>query len=252
MQAALSLDDPTWNRQPQRLAVSMVVSTLAVLLLLSTVDWPPRFSFPRLIPVKLEVTLRDAPDVPAAEVRERPQAEARERPQAEAQERQQAEPRLLPRPATVAPPTEPEERVVATEPPAVSAAVPEGVDWHVELERVAAEIVVRAAEAPQSMHPELDELRRIAALRYSKPITNKPPSNWQAEHSFMIREDPGLVDRYALGTFEQHMIQFTIPFGRPRPKNLPWVETIRARYDYLGREPDELPLLKATPGKVAE
>jgi hypothetical protein len=251
--AALPLDDPAWNRQRHRMAVCLAISAAAMFLVLATVDWPPRFDFRRLLPLELEVTLRGAPDQPATRVRELPQADPRELPQPQA--------RPLPDPATRAMRTEPAERPTLTERPTVSAApadVGEGVDWFAELERVAAEVTARAAEEPKSMHPDFDELRRIAALRYSKPQTNKPPSAWEAEKdsygrtllrrgsSYMILEDPSIVNRYAFETFERHMIFFTIPFGRPRPKDLPWVETIRARYDYLDREPDELPVLKGS------
>jgi hypothetical protein len=245
MQAALSLDEPTWNRQPHRLAVCMAISAFAVFLFLATLDWPPRFNFPRLIPLELVVTLRDAPDVPAIEVRERPQAEPREVQQPEA--RTLPAPTAPAAPATPATPPQPAE-VVVTEPAAASAA--QRVDWQVELERVAAKVIAEAAAEPQSMHPEFAALRRIAALRYSKPLTNEPSSTWQEENRYTIR-DPGLVNRYAFGTFEGGMIQFTIPFGRPRPKNLPWVATIRARYDYLDKKPDELPIVKAIRGNPA-
>ncbi|MGH6942798.1 MAG: hypothetical protein ACREH6_01070, partial [Geminicoccaceae bacterium] len=50
--------------------------------------------------------------------------------------------------------------------------------------------------------------------------------------------------RYAFETFERHMLFFALPFGRRPPQNLPWIETLRARYEYL-RDPDELPPLKA-------
>jgi hypothetical protein len=244
MQAALPIDDPAWNRQRHRLAVCMAISAFALFLVMATLDWPPRFDLPRLIPLELELTLRHPPD--ALEAERQPQA------------------RPLPRPATPATAAEPVERVpAATERPAVSTAQPKAaqrVDWYAELERVAAEVGARAAGEPQSMHPEFDELRRIAVLRYAKPRTNEPPPTWEAEKdpygrtllrggtSYMILEDPSLINRYAFETFERHMIYFTIPLGRPRPKNLPWVETIRARYDYLNREPDELPVLKASQG----
>lgn len=209
-------------------------------LVLATLEWPPRFSFPN--PLELVITVRHPSADPATEVRERPQVEAQELQQPKAPPLpESAAPTESATPAT---PIRPAERVVPMEPPAAPAAA--RVDWHVELERVAAEVVAHAAAEPQSMHPEFEELRRIAALRYSKPITNQPSSTWREENSFMIRDDPGLVNRHAFGTFEEDMILFTISFGRPRPKNLPWVAAIRARYDYLDKEPDELPVLKAT------
>ena len=49
------------------------------------------------------------------------------------------------------------------------------------------------------------------------------------------------------------MIFVSTPIGSPKPKDLPWVETIRARYEYM-REPDELPPIgtsSATAGVTA-
>ncbi|HZD52333.1 MAG TPA: hypothetical protein VE175_04755 [Woeseiaceae bacterium] len=267
MQAAVSIDDPARIEQRQRLAICTAVSALGVLLIISTLRWPAGFDLARLAPPELELRLLKPADVREPE-RERPKREALPTPQRQPESLPQPEtpplPRsetpALPQPAIPATRAEPQEGAAAPERPTVAepeAATTEApVDWYVELEQAAAAVGDRAAEEPKSMDPEFDERRRIAASRYAKPRTNKPPPPWKEEkdpygrtllrrgNSYMILDDPSGINRYAFETFERHMIFFTEPFGRRRPKNLPWVETIRARYDYM-REPDELPPLKA-------
>lgn len=256
MQAAPTLDEPAWNDRHHRMAVCMAISAVALFLVIALLDWPPRFDLPRLLPPELEITIRPPADLPGPEVRDLP-------PPLPAAPEEPAEPPL---PATAAEPAAP---VQAAEPaapaagtgrPAISMPVPEApaarVDWYTELERAAAEVGARAAETPPSMHPEFDELRRVATLRYGKPQVNARAPAWAAEkdpygrtllrrgNSYMVLEDPRLFNQYAFETFEKHMIFVEIPLGKAPPRNLPWVETIRARYEYL-REPDELPPLKA-------
>ncbi len=95
------------------------------------------------------------------------------------------------------------------------------------------------------MHPEFDELRRIAALRYGPPqaTAGHPLPEEFPDGRFPLSRN--LVNEYAFGSFDSNMLVFTFPMGRPKPKNLPWVATIRARYEYL-REPDELPPIGTT------
>lgn len=265
MQAALLIDEPAWHPGRQRLALCMALSACALFLVIVTLDWPPSsFELPRLAPLELEISLRQPSETTKPEDRTLPPPDARPLP-APAIPTQTTEPTA---PATEAPPAasarpaEPVEQAAGTERPAVAAPQAEApaarVDWYAELERAAAAVGARAAAEPKSMHPEFDELRRIAALRYGKPRTNEPAPAWKVEkdlygrtllkrgNTYMILDDPRLFNQYAFETFEKHMIFFTVPFGRPPPKNLPWVETIRARYEYL-REPDELPPLKSAP-----
>jgi hypothetical protein len=254
MQAALSIDARSWSRQDHRLAVCMAIST-GLLLVIGTIEWPALFELPRLIPLELEVSLRRPPP---PQVREPSKAETEPLPQPAApavtEPRQAA---AAERPAVATPHTGTASQAdsAATQPATAEAPV----DWYVELERVSAAVTASAAAEPQSMHPEFDELRRVAALRYGKPRTNKPPpGDWEVEkdsygrtllrrgNAYTVLDDPSVFNRYAFETFERHMLFFTLPFGRkPRPHNLPWVEAIRARYAYL-REPDELPALKVS------
>lgn len=247
MQAQLIIDWPvpnSWNRQHRRLAICMAASTAGVCLLLAALEWPVRSELARLVPLVLEVTLERAPATREPEPRE------------------QARPEPAQAPSTPSP-------TVASPAPPPAAATPEAprteaaVDWYESLEQAAADVIARAASEPQSMDPEFDELRRIAAVRYAAPRTGKPQPVWDAEkdpygrtllrrgNTYMILDDPSITNRYAFETFERHMLFVSIPLGKPRPKNLPWVESLRARYAYL-REPDELPVLKAAlPGARA-
>ena len=105
------------------------------------------------------------------------------------------------------------------------------------LEQVSAGEPAQLSEVFERLYPEL---RRIAALRYGPPQTGErdPLHDEFPEGRFPLSSN--LVNEYAFGSFDSNMLVFTFPIGRPKPKNLPWVATIRARYEYL-REPDELP-----------
>jgi hypothetical protein len=139
----------------------------------------------------------------------------------------------------------------ATTPPAAAGPAAAGVstDWYGSIERVSADVISRQA-APASLHPEFDELRRIAAIRYAEPQTGIPRPIWEnvekdiygrtllrKGNCFRILDDSNVGNRYAFETFEQYLTFCTWSGKRP-PRNLPWVETIRARYPYL-REPAE-------------
>lgn len=251
MQPALAIGQPIWDDPQRRLVVCMAISSAVVLIGLALLDWPPSFELRSWLPVKLELAIRRPAGSPEAGTRERPApalpGEAIEPVPAEAVESaplpvplQAAEPAPLPLPAQAAAPAD-SARPAAAEPGAVAAPAAEGprirVDWYAELERAAAEVSARAAAEPQSMHPEFDELRRIAALRYGKPQGASQREKDEEDRPPRFRN---LVNEYAFGTFPPLVPMVTIPFGRPKPKNLPWVETIRARYEYM-REPDELP-----------
>ena len=121
------------------------------------------------------------------------------------------------------------------------------IDWQASLERASAE-TVEANSKSDSLHPDFDELRRIAAVKYAPPRTGKPPPIWEnvekdiygrtlLRHGncFRVLDDMNVGNRYAFETFEQHLV-FCELRGQGR-QEFPWVETIVARYAYL-REPD--------------
>jgi hypothetical protein len=252
------LDGP-WRHDERRLAVCMAASTALVLLALMLIEWPPA-GLVRLAPPVLDVILERAPRTRAPPA----QPEARPEVQPAPAESTAAD---VPAPASVTPDrTLPQARPAERPEPApapgaaaedvVGTAAP--VDWYAELERTAAEIGERAAAEPQSMHPEFDELRQIAALRYGPAPVKSPELAWGWEtveesgsgrtllkrgNTYMVLDDRRLFNQEAFEKFEKHMVFILIPLGKKPPKNLPWVEIIRARYEYM-REPDELPPLK--------
>lgn len=248
------LDGP-WQDE-RRLAVCMAASAVFVLLALALVEWPPP-SLLRLAPPVLDVILERQPARRAPPAQTDTRAESRpaapaesvpaEAPAAVTPDRTVPQARPAERPEVAPVPATPAEDAPGTRAP---------VDWYAELERAAAAIGDRLAAEPQSMHPEFDELRRIAKLHYGKPQVNPPRDTWTVEKDpygrtllkngpfYRVLEDLRLFNQEAFQIFERHMIFVTIPLGRRKPKNLPWVEAIRARYEYM-REPDELPPLKA-------
>jgi hypothetical protein len=270
MLAALPIDESAWNDRHRRLAVCMAISTVALFLVIALVRWPPRLELPRFVPLELEITIRPPADRSERDAPELPPPLPAPAEAAEPALPATAEEATAPVQAPESTRAQPAEKAAASELPVGSTVVadapPAQVDWYAELERVAAEVGARAAEEPQSMHPEFDELRRFAALHYGKPQIGQRKPTWEAEDdpygrtllrrgdTYMILEDRRLFNQYAFETFEKHMIFVDIPLGRAPPKNLPWVEAIRARYEYL-RDPDELPPLKvlpAVPGPAAQ
>jgi hypothetical protein len=121
------------------------------------------------------------------------------------------------------------------------------IDWQASLARAAADTVEAHAEV-DSLHPDFDELRRIAAVRYAEPRTGKPPPIWEnveqdiygrtllrSGNCFRVLDDTNVGNRYAFETFERFLVFCGGP-RHPRQK-FPWVKAIVERYPYL-REPD--------------
>lgn len=228
------LDGLTLAPDHRRLLACATFSALLLAVAIATINVSLELDFSRLIPVMLEVTLRDEarPEpVPDSRVAEPPESAVEEAP------------------ATV---VEEPVRVPADEPRPEVAAPTEGappVDWYAELERASAETVDEQS-AIDSLHPEFDELRRIAKERYAPPQTHKPPPIWEnveqdiygrtllrQGNCFQVLDDTNAGNQYAFETFERHLWQCEFSFGRKRGENLPWVETIRAKYNHL-RDPD--------------
>ena len=225
----------------RRLLACVTTSALMLVVAILTINVSLKLDFSGLIPAVLDVTLRkDArPEpVPAPDLRNIVEpggtTAAEEEPPAAAV----TTPRPAGTPATV---------------PSVEAASPTAgaapVDWYAELEHAAAKIVDEHSTA-ESLHPEFDELRRIAAERYAPAASGAPRPIWEnverdiygrtllrSGNCFRVLDDPNVGNRYAFETFEQYLVQCAFSFGKKRGKNLPWVATIRARYNHL-RDPD--------------
>lgn len=150
-------------------------------------------------------------------------------------------------------------RAAAQAPPVVageaSPAAEQAVDWQAAMERAAAE-VIREHNEIVSMHPEFEELRRIAKERYGPAETGKPPPIWENveqdiygrtllwlnDSCYKVLQDTNVGNRYAFETFERHMTFCQIVLGRDkRGRNLPWVDEIVERYPYLRYPDGEIP-----------
>jgi hypothetical protein len=240
------IDELTFTRAApghRRLAYCIGISTLTVAAVLAVLDWPPQWNGGEPMQVVLDLLLRREKAQPLPAPVEQPQTDGAVHDTA-AQETGDR------------PVTEPGMEDTATEPDDVAAALASAdagddsdreIDWQASLERASAE-TVEANSKPDSLHPDFDELRRIAALKYAPPRTGKPPPIWEnveqdiygrtlLRHGNCLRvlDDMNVGNRYAFETFEQHLV-FCELRGKSR-QEFPWIETIVARYAYL-REPD--------------
>jgi hypothetical protein len=217
----------------RRLTLCTAVSAVVVVGGLALVEWPFDWRRSRDTP-EIELTLpRDEP---------RPVPE----PPVDPPDRAVEQPPVPEREDAVPEPSPP----MAAEEPGAPAATPAGqaqIDWQGSLERASARTVEEHAEV-DSLHPEFDELRRIAATKYAEPRTGKPPPIWEnvekdvtgrtllrSGNCFRVLDDPNVGNRYAFETFEQHLV--FCEWARAPRQEFPWIDAIVARYQYL-REPD--------------
>lgn len=236
----------------RRLAVCLSVSALLLAICIATINLSLNIDFARLLPIVLEITLRTEPEP--------------EEPRQQLPEPTETLPADTAEEPAIVENTRPVD-VQTTVSPA-SSSVPmspsQPVDWYEALERAAADIGEQYAK-PASLHPEFDELRRIAKMRYSEPQTGKPPPIWEnvdedvygrtilrRGNCYQVLNDTNLGNRYAFETFERHQVSMCgFSFGKRKPENLPWVEVIRARYQHL-RDPDGSQSAAAHPASAAD
>ena len=217
----------------RRLIGCTAASALIVLGGLALVEWPFAWRRSGETP-EIELTLPRHEPLPVMEPRVDPAEQGAEEPP-------------VPELEDVAP--EPPPSVAAEQPgePAAPRAGQPQIDWRGSLERASARTVAEHAEV-DSLHPEFDELRRVAATRYAEPRTGKPPPIWEnaeddiygrtllrSGNCFRVLDDSNVGNRYAFETFEQHLV--FCEWGKAPRQEFPWIETIAARYPYL-REPD--------------
>lgn len=210
----------------------MAASAVIVLGMLALLEWPPgdRVSGPAP-PIELELSREKPPPVP-------------ELPADPAEPLPEELPVVEEAPVDPAPPQAAAgERSI----PPPAAAEQSQIDWQASLESASAKTVQEHAETV-SLHPEFDELRRIAATKYAEPRTGKPPPIWEnveddiygrtilrSGNCYGVLDDRNVGNRYAFETFEQHLV--FCEWTRAPPQEFPWIEAIVARYAYL-REPD--------------
>ena len=115
------------------------------------------------------------------------------------------------------------------------------VDWYVVMQKA-----VRSDKLYESrtMHPEFDEQRRVARLRFRKSEAPVEKPIWEnvekdqtgrtilrAGDCYRVLDDTRVTNRWAQETFGQYMIY--CDGGKSGPKELPFVEKIVERYAYL-------------------
>ena len=121
-------------------------------------------------------------------------------------------------------------------------------DWQALLEESAAEFA-RRPEEPDSLNPQVDERRRVAAEKFRPSKAPEKKFVWEnVERDFLGRtilvsgdchrvlDDPSAVYRDIFETFTQYFIFCggSSYVGR----ELPWVAEVRQRHAYLQRQYD--------------
>jgi len=119
-----------------------------------------------------------------------------------------------------------------------------GTDWEALHDDVVQEYLDREAETYGYFNPDLADKRRRLAGRYQPGTHEKPKPIWEnveldtlgrtvlrSGNCFKILDDPNVGSRENFEKFGQYMLQCTYQ-GR-YPRELPWVDDIRQRYEYL-------------------
>ena len=122
----------------------------------------------------------------------------------------------------------------------------QAIDWYELLETYAKRSEEFAEQPAPSMSPHFDELRKVAATRYSKPDTREPRPIWEnteldqlgrtvlrSGDCYRVIADPSATRQWEFENFTQYITFCEGTFGRAPPVELPWVEDIVAMYDYL-------------------
>lgn len=123
----------------------------------------------------------------------------------------------------------------------------EALDLHALREEAVQEYLDRTGDPPWAFDPRVDERRREGRLRYDPPTIERPGPIWENVERdrlgrtvlrdgdcWKVIDDPNVGSQYQFREFGQYL---TMCSWQPRaPRELPWVETIREQYDYLGSD----------------
>jgi len=227
---------PNWRIQQsrRRLAVSLVISAAVVGGALSLLRFSVESLYPSEVPAIVEISVVQQQTFdeqleaiePIEEIEEDPPIEA------VAEEVTEIDP-------------EPDSTATAREdagPPEVT------TDWYQLLETVASASDSFTDESP-SLSAEFDELRRVAALTFSKPDTRFKKPIWEnvekdtmgrtilrAGDCYRVLEDPRVTQIWFQENFGQYLVLCETT-GKP-PVELAFVQNIQERYNYL--KPDSV------------
>ncbi len=226
---------PPWNAAvEQRLFASMLLATLLVAGALSLIRFPV---MPAWSPV-VDLLVRIVQQPPAAA-----DAEAAPEPLPASGSQANADTAAAIPPLTIGGEALQESRT--------------GTDWDALRDEVVQEYLDREAETYGYFNPDLAEKRSRLAERYQPGTHEKPKPIWEnveldtlgrtvlrSGNCFKVLDDPNVGSRENFEKFGQYMVQ-CIYQGR-YPRELPWVDDIRQRYEYL-RDPDGY--VKGEPGE---
>ena len=98
-----------------------------------------------------------------------------------------------------------------------------------------------------TVNPVMDEKRRLAAIKFPRSGAPQKQYAWDnvekdqigrtilnlGNGCFRVLDDPSAVYRDVFETYTQFVAQCTFAFGKRKPRNLPWVEKIHAKFAYL-------------------
>ena len=135
-------------------------------------------------------------------------------------------------------------RVIQTPDAVVPAAPNQALDVDALREEAVQEYLDRTEQEAWAFDPRVDELRREGRLRYQPPTIERPGPIWENVEQdqlgrtvlrdgdcWKVVDDPNVGSQYQFQEFGQYLTMCS--FYRRPPRELPWVETIRERYDYL-------------------
>ena len=118
------------------------------------------------------------------------------------------------------------------------------VDWHAILQDV---VKSDSLFATPTMHPEFDEQRRVARIRFRKSAAPVKKEIWdnvekdqmgrsilRAGDCYRVLDDPSAANQWLQDNFTQYM--FFCSTGKTIPKELPFVADIRERYVHLQQD----------------
>jgi len=213
---------PPWNEgAEQRLFASMLLATLLVAGALSLIRLPVVPAWSPVVNLLVRIVNEPLTETPAeAEIESEPL------PPAESQAAESA----APRPQTVGREALQEART--------------GTDWDTLRDEVVQEYLDREVETYGYFNPDLAEKRSRLAERYQPGTREKPKPIWEnveldtlgrtvlrSGDCIKVLDDPNVGSREVFEKFGQFMVQCTYQ-GR-YPRELPWVDDIRQRYEYL-------------------
>lgn len=126
--------------------------------------------------------------------------------------------------------------------------IPVVEDWQEFGTEVVQEFIANLPK-PFTVNPVMDEKRRIARIKFrpsEAPVKVEPWDRVEKDQigrtildlgggCFRVLDDPSAVYRDVFETFTQFVTMCTFQFGKPKPRELPWVKEIRAKYPYLQR-----------------